>query len=603
MRSTRGRGNWYGIARLREGVSLEQATTDMRTIAAQLAEEEPQRNTGRTVMLIPVHEQMVEELRPALFALVGAVVLVLLVACVNVANLLLARSASRERELGMRTALGAKRGRLVRQMLTESLVLAAAGGTAGLAVAALFHRGLLALVSERIPIPRLDQVVLDLPIFAFTMVTSLTTGIVFGLAPAFVSTSHAGDALREGGRHAGGRRLRRVLGTLVVAEVALSLVLLAGAGVLMRSFLKLQSIDPGFRAEGVLTAEVQLPTRQYPLAKAGNFFRESLSRVSALPGVQNAAGASCLPLAGPCIGTSFWRLDEPTPADGQAPSSHVRSVTPAFFRTLMIPQLAGRDFSADDTADSAPVAIVSESLVRQQFAGENPLGRMLHINSVAHANGRIDMPWAIVGVVRDIKGSSLAGDVRATIYVPAPQLPARRMMFMVRSQRDPMLLANSVTRTVHSLDAQVPVADVRTLEDFVGSTIARPRAISVTVGGFALVALALAAVGVYGVMAYSVSQRTQEIGVRMALGATTKSVFGLVLGQALRLVAVGVVAGLLAAGALTRVLERLLYQVEPLDPWTFGITAVVLLTVATLASYIPARRSTRIAPVEALRTK
>ena len=288
---------------------------------------------------------MVGELRPALFALVGAVVLVLLVACVNVANLLLARSAARERELGLRTALGARRGRLVRQMLTESLVLAAAGGIAGLAVAALCHRGLLALVGDRIPIPRLDQVALDLPVVAFTMVIALATGIVFGLVPAFVSTSHASDALREGGRHGGGRRLHRVLSTLVVAEVALSLVLLAGAGLLMRSFVKLQSIDLGFRAEGVLTAGVQLPATRYDLPQAGSFFRESLSRIAALPGVQHAAGASCLPVPFACIGTSFWRVDRPKPADGQLSSSQVRPITPGFFRTMGIPHVAGRDFS------------------------------------------------------------------------------------------------------------------------------------------------------------------------------------------------------------------------------------------------------------------
>jgi putative ABC transport system permease protein len=602
LRATRGRGNSYAIARLREGASLAQASSDMRTIAAQLAKEAPQLNTGRTVMLFPVHEQMVEELRPALFALVGAVMLVLLVACVNVANLLLARSAVRERELGMRTALGARRGRLVRQMLTESLVLAAAGGIAGLAVAALFHRGLLALVGDRIPIPRLDQVALDLPVIAFTMFIALATGIIFGLAPAFVSTSHAGGALREGGRHGGGRRLRRVLGTLVVAEVALSLVLLAGAGLLMRSFLELQSIDPGFRAEGVLTARVQLPATRYDFAKARSFFDESLSRISALPGVPSAAGTPCLPLAGPCIGTSFWRADRPRPADGQVSSSQVRPVTPAFFKTMGIPQLDGRDFAASDIADSAPVAIVSETLVKQQFAGENPLGRRLRIN-VDHASGRIDMEWMIVGVVRDIKLSSLEGDVGPAIYVPEPQVPGRSMRFVVRSQQDPMSLANSVTRIVRSMDPEVPVADVRTLEDVVGSTIARPRAISTLVAVFALMALVLAAVGVYGVMAYSVLERTQEIGVRMALGATESSVFRLVLTQAVRLVLIGVVAGLVAAGALTRLLERLLYQIEPLDPWTFGVTALVLLLVATLASYLPARRGMHIAPVEALRTK
>jgi putative ABC transport system permease protein len=542
---------------------------------------------------------MVGELRPALFALIGAVMLVLLVACVNVANLLLARSAARERELGMRTALGASRTRLVRQMLIESLVLAVVGGIAGLGVAALCHRGLLALVGDRIPIPRLDQVELDLPVVVFTMVTALTTGIVFGLIPAFVSTSTTSDALREGGRHGGGRRLHSVLSTLVVAEVALSLVLLAGAGLLMRSFVRLQSTDLGFRAEGVLTAGVQLPTPRYDFSRAGSFFRESLTRVAALPGVQHAAGAACLPVPFPCIGTSFWRTDLPKPADGQLSSSHVRPVTPGFFRTLAIPHVSGRDFSESDTVDSVPVAIVSEELARQQFADGSPLGRRLRINA-DHANGRDDVEWLVVGVVGNTK-STLDGPVRQTIYIPTTQRPGRAMTFFVRTQQDPMLLASSVTGIVHAVEPEAPV-EVRTLEEVVGRTIARPRAISVLLGVFALLALALASVGVYGVMAYSVRERTQEIGIRMALGATATSVLRLVLGQALRLVTIGVAAGLVAASVLTRLLERLLYQVEPLDPWTFAVTAVVLLIVATMASYVPARRGMRMAPVDALRT-
>jgi putative ABC transport system permease protein len=600
LRAARGRDSSYGIARLREGVSLEGAFSEMRSIYAELEKEFPQRNARRTVVLIPLQEQMVGELRPALFALVGAVLLVLLVACVNVANLLLARSAARERELGLRAALGARRGRLVRQMLIESVALAAAGGIAGLAVAALCHRGLLALVGDRIPVPRLEQVTLDLPVVAFTMGLSLATGILFGLVPAFVSTSHASDALREGGRQGGGRRLHRVLRTLVVAEVALSLVLLAGAGLLMRSFVKLQSVDPGFRAEGVLTARVQLPVTRYDLPRASSFFRESLSRMSALPGVQHAAGAACAPLPGSCIGTSFWRVDRPKPADGQVSSGQVRPITPAFFRTMGIPHVAGRDFSESDTTDSTPVAIVSEALVREQFADGSPLGRRLRIN-VDHANGKADVEWMIVGVVGNIK-SSLDGPVRQTIYIPTTQRPARNMSFFVRTQQDPMSLATSVTGIVYSMEPEAPV-EAGTLEDIVGSTIARPRAMSVLVGVFALVALALAAVGVYGVMAYSVRERTQEIGVRMALGATATSVFRLVLGQALRLVFLGVATGLVAAGVLTRLLERLLYDVEPLDPWTFAATALILLVVAAIASYVPARRGMLIAPVDALRTK
>ena len=599
LRAVRGRGSSYAIARLRDGVSFEQAYSEMRNIFADLEREEPQRNARRTVMLFPVQEQMVGEVRPALFALVGAVLLVLLVACVNVANLLLARSAARERELGVRRALGAGRARLVRQMLTESLVLSTAGGVAGLWVAALCHRGLLALVSDRIPIPRLDQMTLDVPVIAFTMVTALATGIFFGMVPAFVSTNAANEALREGARHGGGRRLHRALSMLVVVEVALSLVLLAGAGLLMRSLVKLQSSDLGFRTEGVLTAAVQVPATRYDLQQAGTFFRESLARLVALPDVEHAAGASCLPVPFACIGTSFWRVDRPKPADGQLTSSQVRPVTPGFFRTLGIPQVAGRDFSDADTVDSPPVAIVSQELVRQQFADGDPLGRRLRIN-FDHANGRSDMEWTVVGVVGNIK-SSLDGPVRQTIFVPRTQRPGRGITFFVRTERDPMLLAPTVTRIVHSLEPEAPV-ELRTLSDVVGSTIARPRAISVLVSAFALVALALAAVGVYGVMAYSVRERTQEIGIRMALGASTSSVFRLVLGQALRLVSIGVVTGLAAAGALTQLLERLLFEVEPLDAWTFAATAVVLLVVATVASYVPARRSMRMAPVDALRT-
>ena len=599
LRAVRGRGSSYAIGRLRDGVSFEQAYSEMRSIYADLEKEEPQRNASRTVMLFGLQEQMVGDLRPALFALVGAVLLVLLIACVNVANLLLARSATRERELGMRTALGASRGRLVRQMLTESLMLAAAGGLAGLWIAALCHRGLLALVGDRIPVPRLEQVTLDLPVVAFTMAVALATGILFGLVPAFVSTSTAGDALREGGRHGGGRRLHRVLSTLVVVEVALSLVLLAGAGLLMRSLVKLQSVDLGFRAEGVLTAGAGLPATRYDLPQAGNFFRESLSRLAALPGVQHAAGASCLPVPFACIGTSFWRVDRPKPADGQLQSSQVRPITPGFFRTLGIPQVAGRDFSESDTADSPPVAIVSEELVRRQFEDGSPLGRRLRVN-FDHANGRNDMEWTIVGVVGDTR-STLDGPVRQTIFVPRTQRPGRGMTFFVRTERDPMLLATTVTRVIQSMEPEAPVR-IQTLEEVVGDSIARPRALSVLVGAFALVALALAAVGVYGVIAYSVRERTQEIGVRMALGATATSVLRLVLGDALRLVLIGVVVGVVAAGSLTRTLDRLLYQVEPLDPWTFIVTALVLIVVATVASYVPARRGMRMAPVDALRT-
>ena len=599
LRAVSGRGSSYAIARLRDGVSFAQAASEMRAVFADLEREFPQLNARRTVMLLPLQEQMVGEIRPALLALVAAVGLVLLVGCVNVANLLLARSAAREREIGLRTALGARRGRLVRQMLTESLVLAAGGGIAGLAVAALCHRGLLALVSDRIPIPRLDQMSMDLRVVAFTLVAALVTGIVFGVVPAFVSTNHARDAIREGGRHGGGRRLHRVLRSLVVVEVALSLVLLAGAGLLMRSLVKLQSVDLGFRVDGVLTASVQLPTPRYDFLASGSLFRDSTARIAALPGVESVAGASCMPVPFPCIGTSFWRIDLPRPADGQLSTSHVRPVTPGFFTTLSIPRIAGRDFSDADTADSMPVAIVSREIARRQFADGSPLGRRLRIN-VDHANGREDIEWTIVGVVGDMR-STLNGPIQQTIFIPKTQRPGGAIAFFVHTRQDPLALASSVTSVVYAMEPEAPVS-IRTLDDVVGRTIARPRAISVLVSVFALVALILAAVGVYGVIAYSVKERTLEIGVRMALGASSASVCRMVLGQALRLVLAGIAAGLLASAPLTRLLAGLLFEVEPLDPTTFAAASLGLLTIATVAAYIPARRSMRMAPVDALRT-
>ena len=599
LRAVSGRGSSYAIARLRAGVSFERASGDMKTLFAQLEKEQPQRNARRTVMVLHLQDQMVGELRPAIVALTGAVALVLLVACVNVANLLLARSAAREREVGLRTALGAERGRLIRQMLTESLVLAAAGGVVGLGVAASCHRGLLALVGDRIPVPRLEQLTLDVPVVAFTMAVAFATGFAFGLVPAFVSTSRANEALRDGGRHGGGRRLHRMLGALVVAEVALSLVLLAGAGLLMRSLVKLQRTDLGFRPDGVLTATVTLPSTRYDLTRAGALFHDALDRIAALPGVEGASGGSCLPVPFACIGTSFWRVDQAKPADGQLPSGHVRPVTPGFFKTMRIPQVAGRDFSDSDTAASTPVAIVSEELVRRQFADGSPLGRRLRVN-VNHVSGRDDVEWAIVGVVGNTR-SSLDGPVRETIFIPRTQRPGTAITFFVRSEREPMRLANGVSAIVHAMEPEAPVRTI-SLDDVIGNSVGRPRAIAVLLGVFAIVALVLASVGVYGVTAYSVRERTQEIGVRMALGATAIGVFRLVLGRALRLVLAGIAFGVVAAAMLTRTLERLLFEVEPLDPSTFALTALILLVVATVASFVPARRSMRLAPIDALRT-
>jgi len=600
LRATSGRGSSYAIARRRDGVGFAQAAHEMRAIFADLEREFPQRNARRTVMLFPLQEQMVGEVRPALMALTAAVGLVLLVGCVNIANLLLARSAAREREIGVRTALGARRERLVRQMLTESMVLAGGGGIAGLGVAVFCHRGLLALVGDRIPIPRLEQTSIDLTVVAFTLIAALVTGIAFGVVPAFVSTNQARDAIRDGGRHGGGRRRHRVLRSLVVFEVALSLMLLAGAGLLMRSLVKLQSVDLGFRVDGVLTAGVQLPTARYDFPAQGAFFSNAMARIAALPGVVSVAGGSCQPVPFACVGTSFWRADQPRPADGQVPSGQIRPVTPNYFATLGIPTIAGRDFSDADLADSTPVTIIGQEIVRRHFPDGSPLGRRIRIN-VNHVSGKEDVEWTIVGVVGDTR-STLDGPVRETIFIPRSQRPSGAMTMFVRSGQAPLALASSLSEVVRTMEPEAPV-NIRTLAEVVGNTIARPRAISILVGAFAMVALVLAAVGVYGVMSYSIKERTQEIGIRMAVGASAAVVFRMVLGQAMRLIAIGVVAGLLASIFLTRLLAGMLFEVGPLDPATFAATSLALLAVAALAAYFPARRSMRMAPVEALRTE
>jgi len=597
FRAARGRGGSYALARLHDGASFEDASREMRAIYAALEKEEPQRNAGRTVMLFRLSDQMVGEIRPALLTLMAAVALMLLVACVNVANLQLARSAARAREVGMRIALGAGRGRLVRQMLSESLILAAAGGIAGLGVAALLHRGLVTIVGARLAIPRIDQVALDSRVVLFTMIVALATGVAFGLAPALISSSSSANALREGGRTVGGRKLRRALDGLVVVEVALSLVLLVGAGLLLRSFVNQRSIDTGYRTDSVLAARVSLPGR-YNGARATTLFNDALTRLSALPGVRNVAAAGCLPSAG-CAATSVWRLDREPPPDSQRQSSQIRTISPAFFKTMGIAQLVGRDFSDADTAGSAAVVIVSESVMRDYFDGAQPLDTELHINTMDHANGRSDMRWRIVGVVRDVR-SSIDGTASRIVYVPITQMPGRGVSLFVRADGDAMSLAPAMTRTMQAMEPEAPI-DVRPLDDIVAGTIARPRAITVLVGVFALLTLSLASIGVYGVIAYSVRERTQEIGVRLALGATAIEVCRMVMSRALRLAAIGVVVGLIAAGVFTRGLEQLLFRVDPLDPWTFAGAPLVLLPVAAIAAFVPARRGMRTSPSEVLR--
>ncbi len=436
-----------------------------------------------------------------------------------------------------------------------------------------------------------------MPVVLFTVGLALATGLVFGLVPALVASRSISDSLREGGRHGAGRR---VLGALVITEVALALVLLTCAGLLIRSFIRLQNIHPGFRADHVLTARVQVPSARYNSSeRSSGFFTEAVGRVSALPAVRSAAAVSFLPLSGPGIGTSFWDAALPQPLPGEAPTTDVRPVTPGFFRTMGIPELAGRDFTAADRGDAPRVAIISETLARRHLTGKPPLGQRLHVNIGNPSLG----PYEVVGVVGDIKSASLDGEIRAAVYLPHTQLAIGMMTLVVRSDQDPLSLGRPVTAAVHGIDPELPVADVRSMEDVVSATLARPRIVAVLLTVFSLMALVLAAVGVYGVMAYSVAQRTQEFGVRMALGATPQSVFRLVIRQAMVLALAGVVAGLVAAGAAAQLLTSLMYDTHAFDPLTFAVTAFVLLVVAAVASYLPAWRSTRVAPVLALRVE
>jgi putative ABC transport system permease protein len=550
---------------------------------------------------VPIHEQTVDQIRPALSVLSGAVLLVLLIACVNVANLLLARNTARQRELGLRTALGAGRGRLVRQMLTESALLSLVGGAAGLALAVAFHRGLLTLVAGRIPVPRLDQVALDAPVALFTLVLSLVTGLVFGVVPAALAAGTTSDALRDGGRHGGGPRARSALGTLVVVEVALSLVLLAGAGLLIRSFIALQSVDPGMRTAGVLTARVTLSGQDYDTPrKMSGFYTDVIARISDIAGVESAAAVSFLPMAGLGIGTDFYRADRPKPAPAQTSGTSVKPVTPNFFKTMGVAQIAGRDFNELDTGDAPLVAIVSEALVRQQFLDEDPIGKRLVVSIGRDPAG---MNVEIVGVVRDITMVRLDGTVGPAVYMPHTQLPIGLMTFVVRTRLDPTSLTPSIAAAVRAVDPAFPLGDVATMDAVVDATLARPRIVSALLTVFACIALMLAGVGVYGVMAYSVSQRTQEIGVRMALGASSQSMFRMMIGDALRLVTIGIAAGLVVAAWLSQFLTAMLFQTGRFDVISFAGTAMVLGLVAVLASYVPARRGMRITPVEALRAE
>lgn len=586
------------IARLKPSVSIEQARSEMASITHGLEEQYPQTNTGWGVTIIPLHEKFVGDVRPALVILLGAVCFLLLIACANVANLLLARAATRQKEISLRTALGASRGRIVRQLLTESMLLAVIGGALGLLLAFWGIKVLIALSPENIP--RLNEVGLDARVLGFTFAVSVLTGVVFGLLPALqASKPNLNESLKEGGRSsAGGIRSGRLRNLLAVAEVALALVLLVGAGLLVKSFMRLQQVNPGFNPERVLTMELLLPSSKYKEgAQVTGFYNQLLTMIQSLPGVESAGAVSTLPLAGTGSIIAFDIEGRPQrqPSDN-TPDAEYRVISADYFRTMGIPLKRGRLFTEQDVPEAPRALIISETMARQHWPNEDPIGKRINTGDPQTT------PWrTVVGIVGDIKNQGLETEPYAQMYAPYTQYPQQSLALVVRTASDPVGFASTIRSQVWEIDRDLPLYKIRTMEQILSASIARPRFNMFLIVIFAAVALVLASVGIYGVISYSVTQRTHEIGVRMALGAQRGDVLRLIVGQGMALALAGVSVGLLASFALTRVMSSLLYGVSATDPITFAAISILLTGVALLACFIPAHRATKVDPMIALR--
>jgi putative ABC transport system permease protein len=601
---SKGRGAWYlsVVGRLKPGVTPEQSAAEVQNIGRQLAVQYPDANGSIGMTTMPLHEAMVVNIRRAVLVLFGAVGFVLLIACANVANLLLARAAARETEMAVRTALGAGRGRLIRQLLTESVILSVCGAGLGLLLAVWGVEFLTSLQPEGVP--RLDSVAVDETVVLFTFVVAVVTGMAFGLVPALHATRSVQDALKEGGRGAISTRASgRLRASLVVAEMALAVMLLVGAGLLMRSFVRLQAVDPGFRPDQTLSFELTLPESRYKEdTKIIAFFDQLMPRLRALPGVRDAAAVMGLPLSGMQFNISFEVAGRPPVPPSQQPAMEVRVATPDYFSTIGIPLVRGRFFTDEDRMGTPPVVLLTESAARQYFPGEDPLGKTIKLGW-GHGPGKPKAGGQVVGIVGDVKDAGLDEPNPAEIYLPLRQWPVSFMSVAVKTVLPPSSLGEAVRREVYAVDPNLPVSNVRTLDQIVAKSISQPRFYATLLVIFAGVALALAAIGIFGVLSYAVSQRTREIGIRMALGAQERTVVGLVVRQALVLVVTGVAVGTIAALVLSQTLRKMLFAIEPTDPATFLAVAAVLIAVALFASYLPARRATRVDPVVALRAE
>jgi putative ABC transport system permease protein len=587
------------IARLRRGATPQQAKAEVLEVLRQAAPDDAAK--GWSARIAPLADQMTERVRKSLLVSLGAVAFVLLIACLNVANLLLSRATGRAREIAVRTALGAGRLRVVRQMLTESLLLALVGGGAGLVLGAWSARALPALFPERIPVPRLEQTRLDSQVFWFTLAISLASGILFGLLPALQATrGNLIEGLREGTRGTGSGIGARVRGLLVVAETALSLILLTGAGLMLRSFDRLMSVDPGFRADSALTLRVPMPISITDKRQQPPYYERILDRLRLLPGVNAAGLISPLPLAGVDANGTFAVEGRPAPP-GERQLTKLRVVSADYFRAIGMQITRGRAFQATDGADAPAVAVISESLARKYFPGEDPVGRRITGNESGQG------PYqTVVGVVKDVKNLDMAADFDPAVYRDFRQYFFAQFAttIVLRAQSgDPMRLAPLAQREIRALTPDQPVGDVKAMRQVVADSVSQPRFYTLLLSIYAALALLLAATGLYGVLAYSVSQRKREIGIRMALGAPGGEVFRLILSQSMRLVAAGVVIGLAGAWGLTRLIATELYRTPPVDPLIFGASATLMVAVAAIATWAPARRAVRVDPAIALRAE
>jgi putative ABC transport system permease protein len=601
---TKSRGAWYlsVVARLKSGVTPEQSAAEIQTIGRNLEKQYPDDNGSLGMTTLQLRDAMVTNIRGAMLVLLGAVGLVLLIACANVANLLLARAAARETEMAVRTALGAGRGRLVRQLLTESAILSICGAALGLLLATWGVSLLIALQPQGIP--RLDDVRVDGTVIIFTLATALLTSLLFGVVPAFHATRAMSSTLKEGGRGTVSTRSgSRMRGALVVAEMALAVMLLVGAGLLMRSFVRLQAVDPGFRPAQTLTFELTLPDVRYQEdATRIAFFDQLLPRLRALPGVRSAGAVMGLPLSGINFNISFVVRGRPPVPPSLQPAMEVRVASADYFSTIGIPIKRGRGFTNDDREGTSRVVVITESAARQYFPGEDPLGKSIALGW-GKGPGKPKAGGEVVGIVGDVKDAGLSEPNPPEIYLPLRQWPVSSMSVVVQTVTPPTSLVDAVRSEVYSVDPNLPVSNVRTLDQIVAKSISQPRFYTTLLGIFAGVALALAAIGIFGVLSYAVAQRTREIGIRVALGARERSVVNLVVGQAMALVMAGVAVGTLAALVLSQTMTKMLFHVTPTDPVTFGGVALVLIVVALVASYMPARKATHVDPIVALRTE